>query len=206
MASSQETGRSNAEWLAALKDPAGPAGAGAQVELRALVAAVLRKATANLARLDEATIDDLTQVATLQIIDKLDLFEGRSRFTTWAYSVAVRAALSELRRSRHRTLEVEPVGAALDVAADGNGGPQSASEREEIVALLHRVIDQDLTQRQRAAVLGQLGGTPQAELLEQLAMNRNAFYKLLHDARRKLHDSLCAAGICDDEVREAFDL
>ncbi|MFT5052718.1 MAG: RNA polymerase sigma-70 factor (ECF subfamily) [Chlamydiales bacterium] len=206
MASSQKTRRSNADWLTALQDPDSPGGPAAQVDLRGLVAGVLRKATASHGSLDDATLDDLTQVATLQILDKLDRFEGRSKFTTWAYSVAVRAALSELRRSPRTSLGAGTEEAALGVAADPGHEPATVSEREEIVGILHRVIERDLTERQRAAVVGEMSGTPQADLLAQLGINRNAFYKLLHDARRKLHDSLCAAGICDDEVREAFDL
>lgn len=204
MAPAPRTRRSNDEWLRALRRPDGPDGLAAQEELRGLVLNALRRATANQGNVDAATLDDLTQVALLQVLSKLDRFEGRSQFTTWAYSVAVRAAFTELRRSRYREASVdESVAAAVpDEAAE----PAERSEREEIVEVLNRVIEEDLTERQRTAVRGELAGRPQAELLSELGINRNALYKLLHDARKKLHGALCAAGICDDEVREVFDL
>ncbi len=39
---------------------------------------------------------------------------------------------------------------------------------------------------------------------EQLGTNRNALYKLLHDARKRMLRGLSEAGITAEEVREAF--
>jgi len=202
MAPGPRTRRSNDEWLAALREPASKPGLEAQEELRALVEGALRRAVA--ARVDAATLEDLTQIAMLQILEKLDRFEGRSQFTTWAYSVAVRAAFTELRRASYRESPVAEEAAAE--VADGASEPPVRSERDETFAVLHRVIDEELTERQRIAVRAELRGAPQAEVLAELGINRNALYKLLYDARKKLHSALCAAGICDDEVREAFEL
>lgn len=197
--------RTDETWLRELRAP-GPEGAAAQEDLRARVREAVRRAV-GAAGVDEPTLDDLTQVALVHVLRQLDRFEGRSRFTTWAWSVAVRAALAELRRSAYRAS-----GEALDGPEGGREPtslappPHGGLERAEIVALMHRVIDRELTERQRTALLGELEGTPRAELLERLGSNPNAFHKLLHDARKKLRDGLCSAGICDDEVREAFDL
>lgn len=199
---STREGRTNEAWLRELAAPP-PGDAAAQEDLRALVREAVRRALASRS-VDEATLDDLTQVAVVHVLRQLERFEGRSRFTTWAWSVAVRAALAELRKAAYRasgeTLEggEEPTSAALP--------PHGGLERAEIVALMHRVIDRELTERQRTALLGELAGTPRAELLEQLDLNANALHKLLHDARKKLRTGLCEAGICDDEVREAFGL
>ena len=38
---------------------------------------------------------------------KIDTFEGRSQFTTWAYKIAVRVALNELRRRRWRDVSLD---------------------------------------------------------------------------------------------------
>lgn len=197
--------RTNEAWLRELRAP-GPEGGAAQEDLRARIRAAVRRAV-GAAGVDEPTLDDLTQVALVHVLRHLDRFEGRSRFTTWAWSVAVRAALAELRKAAYRAS-----GEALDGAVGGWEPPSAVPpphgglERAEIVALMHRVIERELTERQRTALLGELEGTPRAELLERLGANPNAYHKLLHDARRKLRDGLCAAGICDDEVREAFDL
>ena len=44
-------------------------------------------------------IEDVAQVALLKILNSLDSFQCRSRFTTWAMSIATRVGISELRRS-----------------------------------------------------------------------------------------------------------
>lgn len=43
-----------------------------------------------------------TQETLLRVLDQLDTFEGRSLFTTWVHKIAIRIALTELRRKRWR--------------------------------------------------------------------------------------------------------
>ncbi len=195
--------RSNDAWVQALRST-GPEATIVQGELQALVRGALGKAL-GAQGIDDATLDDLTQIAVLQILQKLERFEGRSRFTTWAYSVALRAALTELRKAGVAPGSTEDSAAALDVEAP-DADPGRPAEREEVVAALHRAIEEDLTEKQRAAILGELSGRAPGDLAHELGTNRNALYKLLFDARGRLRDALEAAGISDDEVREAFGL
>lgn len=205
--SPERTQRTNEQWireLRAARDGRGPSG-GVLEELRALVLGAARKALRATGAPDDSALEDVTQVALVQVLRQLERFEGRSRFTTWAWAVAVRAALSELRRSAYRRSE----GALPDEAeapASAAPAPEERAEREEIVAVMRRVLETELTERQRAALLGELDGTPRAELAERLGTNPNALAKLLHDARHRLHGHLRLAGIEDDEVREVFDL
>ena len=71
---------------------------------------------------------------------------------------------------------------------------------------MHRVVETDLTDRQRQALVAELRGMPQAEIAAQMGLTRNALYKLTHDARQNLKRGLETAGIDGDEVRKAFDL
>jgi RNA polymerase sigma-70 factor (ECF subfamily) len=68
------------------------------------------------------------------------------------------------------------------------------------------VVETDLTDRQRQALVAELRGMPQAEIAAQMGLTRNALYKLTHDARQKLKRGLEAAGIGEDEVRQTFGL
>ncbi len=187
-------------WLAELRagDPA------ALRRLQALVTGAVRKAVAGQA-LDEATLEDLVQVAVVRVLANLQRFEGRSKFSTWAWAVAVRAAFSELRRAGVRETSALST-AEADEPATAALPPERRVERQEIVEVMQRIIAAELSERQRRAILGELAGQPQEELLAALAVNQNALYKLTHDARRKLKQGLLAAGIHDDHVREAFDL
>ena len=200
----ERTERTNEQWLADLRSSARPMAEAALADLRALVAAAVRSAVGG-ARAGDGTLEDLTQVAQVHVLRQLERFEGRSRFTTWVYAVAVRAALSELRRAAYRG-STEPLPGEAEEPASTAVPPPAHAARNEIVALIQRVIERELTERQRAALLGELDGKPRAELAAALGTNQNALAKLLFDARGKLLSGLRDAGITDEEVREVFEL
>ena len=59
--------------------------------------AVCRRMTGN-----DADALDATQEALIAIVRGLPRFDGRSRFATWAYRIAVNASLDEVRRRQRR--------------------------------------------------------------------------------------------------------
>ena len=149
------------------------------------------------------------QEALLKVLDHLDTFAGRGRFVSWALAIAVRTALTMIRKQRwqgvslHRFQE-ESRGPAIDVA-DESLGPERASLRWELLAAMHRVISEQLTGKQWLALTAELNGMPQDEIARQLGSNRNAVYKLTHDARRKLRAGLEAAGFGAESWIEAWE-
>ena len=68
-----------------------------------------------------------------------------------------------------------------------------------------RVISEQSTGKQWLALTAELNGIPQDEIARQLGSNRNAVYKLTHDARRKLRAGLEAAGFGADSWHEAWE-
>jgi hypothetical protein len=60
-----------------------------------------------------------------------------------------------------------------------------------------------LQDKQRLALTAELKGMPQDEIARQLGSNRNAVYKLTHDARCRLKAGLEAAGFGADSLGEA---
>ena len=70
--------------------------------------------------------------------------------------------------------------------------------------MLTKAIEAELTPRQREVFVAiALNDVPIDVLAVQLGSNRNAIYKNLFDARRKLRASLAAAGhpVSDEEAR-----
>ena len=65
---------------------------------------------------------------------------------------------------------------------------------------MHQIIDSQLTEKQRTALLSEIKGMPQDEIARHLGSNRNAVYKLTHDARKKLKQGLEAAGFTAEDV------
>ncbi len=154
-------------------------------------------------------LDDLaTQAAddaTVAVLAKLDDFRGASRFTTWAYKFALLEAGVRLRRRawQQREVVLEPEG--WDRFASGDGTVQAALERAELLDRLKAAIDETLTPHQRRVFVAlALNGVPIDVLSERLGSTRGALYKALHDARRKLRQTLAEEGLTEPAtVREA---
>ena len=144
--------------------------------------------------------EDFVQDTLLQIRAKLDQFEGRSKFTTWAGKIAVHQALGELRRARWRDFSLDELVGESDftpsflVNEADPAAPDRAAERAETMRAVVEVINEELAERQRAALVAlTVEGVPMDVVADRLGTNRNALYKLLHDARKRLRLRLEAA-------------
>jgi len=200
-------GRSNAEWQSELAG-AGAAQSAALAELRAYLLRALPGALRAHGALDDAFFEDVAQETLIRVLDHLGEFEGRSRFTTWVTTIAVRVAMSELRRRRWKDASLDDVLAGAAVPAsletDAAADPAREAERRAVVRAIHDVVANELTERQRTAILAELAGMPQEEIGRRLGITRNAVYKLGHDARKKLKRGLEAAGFDAAAIRSAF--
>lgn len=199
----------NDPWVRDLARP-GPRREERVSELRDYLLKGLRRALAGRFHADTQVLEDFTQEAILRILDRLESFRGESRFTTWALSVAIRVAFSEMRRRHWRERSLDSIienDDCVPAALEETERPQAGSLiREEILAALYRVIREQLTERQRLALVGELKGMPLEVIAEKLDTKRNALYKLLHDARLRLKKGLERESISAEEVRSAFDL
>lgn len=157
--------------------------------------------------------EDLAQDAVLRVMENLDTFRGDSMFTTWATRIAVRVAISDLRRARYKDFSLDNMTAEGDllplsanpVASDKPLGPERSAEQAEVLAKIQAGLDNALTERQvRALVAVAIRGVPLEVVAEQMETNRNALYKLLHDARRKLRSYLEAQGLTMDYIINLF--
>jgi RNA polymerase sigma-70 factor (ECF subfamily) len=193
------------DWVERL-NAAGACKDAALAELRLVLVRGLRQALPARGG-DEAFVQDTAQEALLKILDSLQSFAGRSRFTTWAMTIAVRIGVTELRRKRFQDVSLERVMAgklAVDLATDLTGSPDQKERRALILETLKRLVEQKLTDKQRTVVQAGLEGLPFEEIGRRLNMNRNAVYKMFHDARQKLRQGFEAAGIMAEDVQAAL--
>jgi RNA polymerase sigma-70 factor (ECF subfamily) len=203
--------RTNEQWLAALR---GSERDEAIADLRALLVRGLGAALrGRRVRTSGASVEDFAQEALIKILDNLDSFRGESRFTTWAQKVAVRVAFTELRRREWSNVSLQEMTERYDIRgteiremADPAPGPEELTSRRVMVDYLHQLINEELTERQREALVAvMLQGMPLEEAARRMGTNRNALYKLLHDARKKLKRRLISRGLTPRDVLEAFD-
>ena len=202
------TKRTNQEWMTALR---GPERDEALADLRSRLVQGLRYALADNSSVREADIEDFAQDALLKILAALDTFRGESRLTTWAQKIAVRVALTELRRRRWRDVSLDKITETVagefipDMLADPSASPEQQAIQRTLLDKLRQIIAEELTDKQRQAMVAtRIQGMPLEEVARRMGTNRNALYKLLHDARLRLKKRMMAQGLSPQDVLSAF--
>jgi RNA polymerase sigma-70 factor (ECF subfamily) len=205
--------RSNEEWIVALSQP-GPEYDVALEDLRAILVRGLGYALSDRSNVLETDLEDFAQEAVLKILKGLHTFRGESRFTTWAHKIAVRVAFTELRRRRWRDVSLDEMTESRDGEtdfipdrlADPSIGPEEEAIQHAILDRLRQLIREELTDKQRQAMQATLKGMPLEEVARRMGTTRNALYKLLHDARRRLQARMLEDGLSAQDVLSAFDM
>lgn len=156
-------------------------------------------------------VEDTAQETLIRVLSQLETFEGRGKFEHWAYKISVRIALNELRRRKWKNV-------SLDYLQEENDGKKRAFQfpsldpsldtslmRKELMNLIQRIIEEDLTPKQRKVMVAVLiQEVPMEEVARRINSNRNAVYKLLHDARQKLKARLEKSGHSPKALLEMF--
>jgi RNA polymerase sigma-70 factor (ECF subfamily) len=214
------TDRTNDEWLSALRgetDDQQDAIEDLRKRLKRSIYYYLSQDRSDLRDLAGKELDamagDMAQDAVLRVLDNLDTFRGESKFTTWTNKIAIRLAISTLRRARYKNFSLDDLTREGDFLSTGSNlvteappGPERAAERDEIFGIIEKAFREALTDRQyKALVAVALEGVPMEVVAEQLDTNRNALYKLIHDARQKLKRHLEAQGLSTDYMMKIFE-
>ena len=207
--------RTNDEWLVALRS-AGVERDSALMDLSGILNNGLRRGL--LGRVDtsapefDSLSEDFVQEALLNILDKLDTFAGRSKFTTWAHKITVHIALTELRRKRWQDSSLNQLTEREDgeytpsYTADPAPTPENSLERNDMLARVNRIIEEELTDKQREVMKSSVFlGQPAAVVAKNMDMNPNAVYKLLHDARLRLKKRLEKEGLTPADILSIFE-
>lgn len=140
--------------------------------------------------------------AMMAVLRKLRTFEGRSRFTTWAYKFAVLQAATDVRSRAWRDRDVQLDG--LELLADKGTAPEQYAEAADLAAVVRTAIETELSPHQRRILVALVvDGVPIDVLADRLGASRNALYKTLHDARKRLRAHLRDTGHLADIDRQA---
>jgi RNA polymerase sigma-70 factor (ECF subfamily) len=143
--------------------------------------------------------------ALVAVLARLDDFEGRSRFTTWAYKFAIHIAGVAVRHAAWQSRSVPSPADALERLARSAPGPDASTEQSELLRAILDAIEQ-LTPRQRDVLVSlAIDGVPIDVLAERLGSTRGALYKSLHDARQAVRRQLHAGGLIEAATSEVLD-
>jgi RNA polymerase sigma-70 factor (ECF subfamily) len=198
----------NDEWVAALEGP--DPDAAALEELRATLVRGLRAALQKrVPRRADTLAEDFAQDALVKILDKLDTFRGESQFTTWAQKIAVRTALSELRRKRWNDVSLDdvvsedadgPTMPGVAASSEVEDDPAASTSQRLMMDRVQRILQEELTERQRTAVTAVMHDMPLQEVANRMGTTRNALYKAIYDGRQKVKSALEDEGIAPDRL------
>ena len=207
--------RENQAWLEDLQ-ASGEQQARALSDLRDILLRILPNALSRWLSPDsghfDAFLEDVVQETLLRVLDRLDSFAGRSKFTTWVYTIAIRIAMNELRLRKWREVSLDfleegqqPESMPSKKFAAPVLNPETALEQKDAMRLLQYFIDQELSARQRSVMMAvNVQGLPMDVVAERMNTNRNAIYKMMHDARLKLKRRLEREGLPPQELLKMF--
>lgn len=196
----------NEEWIEALKPPPDEQ---AVKQLRQQLIRGLKPALHKYVdrELDQF-VEDVAQDALLKVLDNIHSFRGESKLTTWAMKIAVREGLTELRLKRYNDISIEDLKPNDDsrevfslTVASGDTSPDRSLHESELVDKVMKIINTELTDKQKQAINAlMIQGLPVPVVAKQMDTNRNALYKLVHDARLKIKNKLELEGINPDQM------
>lgn len=181
-----------------------------QAAERELHARLVRIALAEVRRRSASTpvtgqeLDDVAHQAAadamLAILAKLGDFRGESRFITWAYRFVILEVSSKLGRHYWRNPPVALDAGQWERLPDRFGiDPVRHAESAGMLAEIRRVVEDELTEHQRRVFMAiVVDGIPLDALAAKLGLRRNAIYKVIFDARRKIRRALVANGYLDE--------
>src|SRR5574341_614653 len=184
------TPRDNQAWLADLR-ASGEQRDSALVDLSATLRRILPGALARWLSPEagqfDAFLEDIIQETLMRVLDRLDSFEGRSQFTTWVYKIAIRISLNELRHRKWKEVSLdgleegnEPQEMPSERFASSDPHPESALERKDAMELVKRIFEEELTPRQRAAMMAR-----SEEHTSELQSPTNLVCRLLLEKKKK---------------------
>lgn len=152
--------------------------------------------------------EDCAQDSLMAVMSHLSDFRGDSKFTTWAYKFAINKALMIARHERWKGVSLDELSDSWDGnfpvgLLQGNPGEfdlEQTALKQELQTVIRKVIEKELSEKQRQVlILMVFQEVPMDEVALYMKSNRNAVYKLLHDARRKLKKALLTQGYDIDE-------
>lgn len=125
---------------------------------------------------------DLMQDMTVQLWRSFGRFDGRVKFSTWMYQIAVNVAISFYRRERRRVRDAVPIEeSGLDIAA----ADRVMDESGEDLRTLHRLIGR-LDEMSRAIILLYMDGYPHDEIAGIIGISSTNVATRIHRIKQRL--------------------
>ncbi len=139
-------------------------------------------------------VEDIAQKVFSKIYFSLPKFDNKRPFFPWLYRIAVNQCYDELRRLRRRKvmtftdLSLLETDAIEKLINQNETAPVQPEDRQELYALLHKMLDQLPVQQKTAIVLRDLESIPYDKMAEIMKCSEQAARLKVFRARTRLRD------------------
>jgi RNA polymerase sigma-70 factor (ECF subfamily) len=147
--------------------------------------------------------EDIVQESLAKILTNIGSYQRRSTFVSWAIAINVNEALNRVRKVQWKNVSIEDaatLGIELESAPGSSSSPDSQSERSWALSLVEKMILEEITPKQRLALLAEINGMPLQEIASRMNITRGAIYKLTFDARKRLLKKLAQRGFSVEDL------
>jgi RNA polymerase sigma factor (sigma-70 family) len=192
----------SAAWVDALEDARGPRYEQActrmyELLVRMAMSEAFRRGPRY--RVSHPDLDDLAYEAAadalMGITRKVHEFRGDAKFTTWIFRFVVLEVSNKLsRRFSYTSRTWLDSNEWAQVPDHSSIEPVNHAQARELIEAVREAVDSALSSRQRLVFTALVNGVPLETLASEMKTNRNALYKTMFDARRKLRAHLVASG------------
>jgi len=140
--------------------------------------------------------EDAVQEVFMKIYRKVSSFNGRSKFSTWLYRIAVNVCIDNVRRNKLRRFSTSSVeeGSLNELHDNGNEVERSVTSGE-VNKITRKAITKLSPKLRTVVVLRDLQGFAHAEIADILGCSKGTVSSRLNRGRLKLRALLKAQGL-----------
>lgn len=145
---------------------------------------------------DADDAQDLAQECFITAYQQLHKYQGRSKFSTWLYTIVYRAAVTQLRQNKLNTITIDD---GVNEVSDGNGSPFDQLRSKQVGQQVRSAIDKLPETEALLVTLYYINDLPVKEIQEITGLSNPNIKIKLFRARKKLEHQL--AFLLDDKLK-----
>jgi len=139
---------------------------------------------------DQSLAEEVVQGSFLRAWRGIDRFEGRARFSTWLYRIAINEAKRHVARDASHAPELAADGTGIDTVPDWSQAPERRAEQSDLRAALERAVRALPEQYRAPLILRDIEGLSTAEAAAVMELGEAAFKSRLHRARLAVREAI----------------
>jgi RNA polymerase sigma-70 factor (ECF subfamily) len=130
--------------------------------------------------------NDITQIVFLRVAERVDEYDGRYKFFSWIYRIAVNESLNLLRRNgREEALDDE-----IELPGSDSTNPETQAGEAELSRRIQSTLMSMTTNDRLVLTLRHFSGCSYQEIAQILDVDEKTVKSRLFEARHRLRDLL----------------